>query len=367
MKFYHGILTLCIIGVYTQSSNAFVVTSSSSLAKSSSSSSSSLVNNNYARARQTKMSASAEDSAKAFTDYMAKSHEEKLKALKDLEDKKNVEIETLKEEMASMKSGSGGGELVQAQPPAPIVDGSIEDLSSKLLAYQNFMAEYIVKAQEDKSRAVKEAEASVAKKYEDKLNALMLPEAATSASVTTKSEESKLYEDRNGNIAAAAKAGKSRWGNKELQKVAGITVESTMTSPAAPPEITASQEETIAAADHGLRADGGVGGLTLAERIVSGAEANSNGVAVSSSSPVYDLRNAHISEAAKAGKQSRWGTMEENKAIEMASNALPAAANGHTVTVTPEIDAADHGLRADGGVGGPSLAERVNLGAQLLQ
>ena len=31
-------------------------------------------------------------SAKAFTDYMAKSHEEKLKALKDLEDKKNNEI-----------------------------------------------------------------------------------------------------------------------------------------------------------------------------------------------------------------------------------------------------------------------------------
>ena len=59
--------------------------------------------------------------------------------------------------------------------------------------------------------------------------------------------------------------------------------------------------------------------------------------------------------------------MEENKAIEMASNALPAAANGHIVTVTPEIAAADHGLQSDGGVGGPSLADRVNLGAQLLQ
>jgi len=33
---------------------------------------------------------------------------------------------------------------------------------------------------------------------------------------------------------------------------------------------------------------------------------------------------------------------------------------------TPEIEAADHGLQADGGVGGPSLAERVNLGAELL-
>ena len=33
------------------------------------------------------------DSASAFTEYMAKSHEEKLKALKDLETKKNAEIE----------------------------------------------------------------------------------------------------------------------------------------------------------------------------------------------------------------------------------------------------------------------------------
>ena len=31
-------------------------------------------------------------SAKAFTDYMAKSHEDKLKALKELENKKNMEI-----------------------------------------------------------------------------------------------------------------------------------------------------------------------------------------------------------------------------------------------------------------------------------
>ena len=35
--------------------------------------------------------------------------------------------------------------------------------------------------------------------------------------------------------------------------------------------------------------------------------------------------------------------------------------------ILPEIKAADHGLRADGGVGGPSLADRVNLGAKLLQ
>jgi len=328
-------------------------------------------------------------SAKAFTDYMAKSHVEKLKALKDLEDKKNAEIQTLKEEMQQMKS-SGGGGLVQTQapppqqPPAPIVQGSIEDLSAKLLAYQKFMAEYIVKAQEDKNRAVKEAQAAITKKYEDKLNAFMLPggesAAVTPAAVSAGGgAESKLYQGRNENIAAAAKAGKSRWGNKELQKVAGVSVELSSTSTDIPavssaPVVT---EETIAAADHGLRADGGVGGLTLAERLSDGAAANTNGVVIASSltsatvSPLYALRNAKVSEAAKAGKQSRWGDMEVKKATEISSNALPSAAasnaNGKEIVVTPEIDAADHGLRADGGVGGPSLAERVNLGAQLLQ
>lgn len=34
----------------------------------------------------------AEESAKALTEYMAKSHQEKLKALKTMEDQKNAEI-----------------------------------------------------------------------------------------------------------------------------------------------------------------------------------------------------------------------------------------------------------------------------------
>ena len=34
--------------------------------------------------------------------------------------------------------------------------------------------------------------------------------------------------------------------------------------------------------------------------------------------------------------------------------------------ITPEIEAADHGMRNDGGVDGPSLAQRVNLGAALV-
>ena len=232
------------------------------------------------------------------------------------------------------------------------------------------MSEYIVKAQEEKYKAVRLAEAAIAKKYEDKLNAFMLPGSADAApAAATATVESKEYKERNANVAAAAKAGKSRWGDKEVERVAGVGVVKKSSPPPAVKEATASptpaSPETIAAADHGLRADGGVGGLTLEQRVTAGAgeaTASLNGSAVlGKPTTSYDMRNAHITKAAKAGKQSRWGTMEEKRAVDIASNALPAAATAINV------EEADHGLRADGGVSGPSLADRVNLGAQLLQ
>ncbi len=227
------------------------------------------------------------------------------------------------------------------------------------------MADYIVKAQLEKYEAVKAAEASISKKYEDKLNAFMLNGSAAPAAADDKlslpSTATKLFEQRSANLAAAAKAGKSRWGSQEIEKVSGIVVEkitpATPTAIANPPPDAS--PEAIKAADHGLRADGGVGGLTLQERVVSGSNAKANGVPVVSSgaSSLYAKRNARIAEAAKAGK-SRWGSKEVAKVLAYAPI---------TILTSPEVEAADHGLRADGGVSGPSLAERVNLGAQLLQ
>ncbi len=67
---------LFLVASYGQNANAFV---------SNRSSQPSIV--------QRFMASSDDGTAKAFTDYMAKSHEEKLKALKDLEDQKNSEIQ----------------------------------------------------------------------------------------------------------------------------------------------------------------------------------------------------------------------------------------------------------------------------------
>ena len=304
-----------------------------------------------------------EESAQALTNYMAKAHEEKIKALKSLEDKKNAEIAALKEDIKS------GAMVVSAPAVAPAgSEQSVQELTKKLLAYQKFMSEYIVKAQEDKARAVKAAEIAVAKKYEDKLNAFMLNAAPAAEEVNDK-----LYKERNAKIAAAAKAGSSRWGNKEVEKVGGkappikvITAEPVRVNGATVPVAVETPPEVIAA-DHGLRADGGVGGLSLAERVANGAAGAAQAAApVQATNPYFEKRNAKIAAAVKAGKQSRWGGMEEERAIEYSSNTLPAAA-AKEIVVIPEVEAADHGLRADGGVSGPSLAERVNLGAQLLQ
>mmetsp|Transcript_4825 Transcript_4825/g.7064 ORF Transcript_4825/g.7064 Transcript_4825/m.7064 type:complete len:343 (-) Transcript_4825:105-1133(-) len=300
-----------------------------------------------------------EESAKALTEYMTKSHQEKLKALKTMEDQKNAEIKALKE-----KNGSVGSEIVQASnAPAPAT-GSVEEITKKLEAYQKFMANYIVDASEDKARAVKEAEIAVANKYKAKLDAFMLPPTAGSSSVEEPLNEA--FKERNVKLSEAAKAGKSRWGDKEVAKAAGANINVPKQILAAIPP-AAFSSEAVAAADHGLRADGGVGGLSLAERVAGGAggAVAVNG-AVAATAPIssFVARNQFITAAAKAGKQYRWGSEEEDKAIEFSSNPLPAAA---PVVITPEVEAADHGLRSDGGVGGPSLAERVNLGAQIMQ
>jgi len=172
--------------------------------------------------------------------------------------------------------------------------------------------------------------------------------------------------------------------------------------------------DEVIAADHGLRADGGVGGLSLADRVSKGAHAQTangqsepvqsmketsishaqtaNGqsepvqsmkeISISVDDPrvkVYLERNRVIADAAKAGAHNRWGSREEKLATDYVSLSLTGAtgtskAEAPVLTapvvsnepVPAEVIAADHGLRADGGVGGPSLADRVNLGAQLL-
>lgn len=287
-----------------------------------------------------------------------------------------------------------------------------EEITAKLISYQQFMAKYIVGAHQQKVEAVRLAQLAVANKYEEKLNLLT---AAGGAQVDTKAEAG-LYQERSAKVSAAATAGKSRWSDMENARAAetiGVNGATASISSSAPvpvpapalslydkrnvriaaaakvqksrwgskenervfqmasglPSTATVSAKVVEKADHGLRADGGVGGPSLAERVNFGEQfLKSNGAAVSAltsaaaGGSLYDKRNANVIAAAKVGK-SRWGSMENDRAFEKASL---YALGGSSAVVPPEVEEADHGLRSGGDVGGPTLAQRVNLGASLL-
>jgi hypothetical protein len=315
-----------------------------------------------------------------------------------------------------------------------------EQLAGRLIVYQQFMSKYIVEAQEQKMKAVQAAEEAITAKYEQKLK---LYQAKTPTTPPEPSPATKLYQGRNSYVAAAAAAGKSRWGDMEVSKVQGksgpvsvvhvngariptvqgksgpasISIlsgsslyyhrnqmvaaagaagksrwgeaevkKSTMEAANGPVLAPASSARAqsvpdssapptaakivltpeIEAADNAF----GAGGPSSTERVNLGeqlfAAINDTSGNSGASAILYDRRNARVAAAAAIGK-SRWGTLENDKATSLSSNLhITAASSAVAVFVPPEVEEADHGLRADGGVGGPSLAERVNLGANLL-
>lgn len=219
------------------------------------------------------------DDAQALSDYMAKSHVEKLRAIKDVEDKKNAEIAELKAQIEQLKSNPA---LPAAAPAEPVSIVSASDAEAKLASYQQFMSEYIVNAQNQKLMAVKEAELKAEKKFQERLEQLLAASGVALPSsdvVPETAAELTLFEKRNLKVAAAGEAGKSRWGSLEVKKAA---------------ESVKSQPVVVASA-------------------------------AADDSTLFDQRNARVVAAAAAGK-SRWGDKEVERAGGSASTpAAPAA------------------------------------------
>lgn len=266
-------------------------------------------------------------------------------------------MQALKSEVETLKRNPPGteGQATPAIVPSKnfsldITNMSKEQLAGRLVTYQQFMSKYIVEAQEQKMKAVKAAEDAITAKYEQKLRLYQ----AKAPPTPEPSPATKLYEGRNAHVAAAAAAGKSRWGDMEVAKVQGKYSDVNGTVQVNGAAIPIMEEKSESAP-----------------------------IAVLSGSSLYYHRNQMVAAAGAAGK-SRWGDAEVDKATKEAAKGGPALAAFSTsvpeqkmpvptlsapaaskIVVTPEIEAADHGLRSDGGVGGPSLAERVNLGEQL--
>ena len=357
-----------------------------------------------------RLSSPEEERAAVLSNYLAKAHEDKLRAVQAAEAKKNEEIIMLKEMLkASQAQGPAVQQAAEIAAPAPSkptaaltiseppVDSNLLAMSPEALVglvqkYKHFVANYVADAQQQKAEAVKAAEEALTQKYEARLQALAgggipaaeapfkvvdpapkvvekAPAEAPSPQVYAAAKPTDLYAKRNARLEAAALAGKSRWGSMEVAKVAINNAKN--------------PQAAVEEADHGLRNDGGVGGPTLAERVSMGAGSAATGAKPRAAetphfanaqvadtplangapepvipsvnvAPLYAKRNAKVVASAKVGK-SRWGEMEIEK--------IKTSVNSNS---DAEIAAADHGLRNDGGVSGPSLAERVNLGAMLL-
>jgi hypothetical protein len=263
----------------------------------------------------------------------------------------------------------------------------------KILQYQEYMRQYMIDAQEQKYRAVQEAQAAAQKKLSESLSLLGLVPATdlTGATATSSSvAESPLYTARN---VAVSKAGsQSRWGPMEVQRasdsasansvpvtkingaslstattmsVNGAVSVPTMTTVVSTP-ITVPVPPEVAEADHGLRSDGSIGGLTLAERIYFGATA-APATTASSTSPtmttrttttvspttnpmevLYQKRNIKVVQAAKAGRSSRWGDQEVERVSNIVAATMGQIPNANTAVLSVQP------------------AQRVNFGATIL-
>ena len=87
-----------------------------------------------------------------------------------------IMLQTLKTEVTELKESGASipkenAVVASSQPPSGMNLSSMttEQLRAKLVVYQDFMAKYIVQAQQQKMKAVKAAELATAAKYEEKI------------------------------------------------------------------------------------------------------------------------------------------------------------------------------------------------------
>ena len=116
----------------------------------------------------------AEEKAAAITDFMAKAHEEKIAAMARVEDKYRGQITELEDKIAELEA--------LAKQTTPTSGNSFafpatnKEMTDKVQAYRTFISDYIVKSQEEKSNAVKTAEATMSAKYEAIIDGLKAKE-----------------------------------------------------------------------------------------------------------------------------------------------------------------------------------------------
>mmetsp|Transcript_10908 Transcript_10908/g.22401 ORF Transcript_10908/g.22401 Transcript_10908/m.22401 type:complete len:278 (-) Transcript_10908:67-900(-) len=224
-----------------------------------------------------------EESADALRDYMVKSAEVRKKYEDDIKALKK-EIDSLKASSTVAPPTSGDASTTSAitapgDLPSSSFPSTNRDLQKKLADYQAFLSSYIVNSQEEKRRAVKDAEDKIRAFYEAKMTEIALPAGEEVRQIGGKEES--LFDMRNKMVAEQGKSG--RWISREVERAASVAASggdikngtTRKVSPKASAPTANKKKEMkidVTEADHGQRADGGVGGPSLAERVNFGSE-----------------------------------------------------------------------------------------------
>ena len=365
-----------------------------------------------------------ERNAQALADYLERVELQKQLAIAQVQVEKQQEIDVLQRQLLravqqqqsatalTMGLSQSNNNYHHHQQREQLLDLSKQQLMDRVLFYQTYMQQYMWEAEQEKRRAVQQANEEAQKKWVESMAGALPPvKGSTSSAVslrtspflqqqpaTTTVAVSPLYAARRARIVQHSTDATTwtplRWGPMEVQRVRGearpigVPAVAGPVRPAAPPVVLTRVDVTEA--DHGLSSQGAVGGPTLTERVSFGPETGRvswtldptrRTTVPAGASSLYQQRNAKIVAQAsneRGSSSSRWGVMEIQKLqgvanpvvprATAASSSLTAAAPATPIVEQPDprIEAADHGLRADGGVGGPTLADRVNVGAQLL-
>ena len=316
------------------------------------------------------------------------------------------QITDLKKEIAKLEANSISSNDSAAIPPAAAAPLAVAGTTSsasgglvstsfpstnqmmqrKLADYQSFVSAYVVNAQEEKVRAVREAEKKVHEFYRAKGAAAGAAQPQLKPSEPKKVEEATKPEAKAAAAkpaAAPAKAAPAKAAPAKAPAAKKKPAKSIASPPNVPTLPKGEEVPSFTKRNEKIKADGkesrwisaevdkAASGSTKPQKVNMGPPPESNGAAAGKetgatkqaappppASASADPNVEVLSELATtiSSLQAKIEALQQ-------SAAAPATAQKE---MKIDVSEADHGMRNDGGVGGATLKERVNFGADLL-
>jgi hypothetical protein len=237
---------------------------------------------------------------------------------------------------SSSANAASSSPMVSSSASFSSVATAAEDsVEAKLVAYQRFIANYVVKAQEEKYRAIQRAEAALEKKYQDKIQFLL------------QQSPPNMIADK-----------QSTTTDMPVLK-ATTTATSTLTPITTPTSTASTTRVNIGAAI----AKGQVPTSTTVEPANDSLSTPPLNISTTTPTPpssrniFFEMRNTKLLEMTKEGRQSRWGEAEIHNLQKVTLSSSPSQQQPtSTATTISNIVNVPTTI---------SLEERLKLGAKL--